>query len=477
MPRQTIRHIHFGLKPLILVALLVLGFIFIIPLEQPLWGFVFFLCAGIYGAFTIKPIYAVFALLIIRPALDQYSSYLNLEITGPPRLVIEGNFLFSIISIIFTLIVIVILLAERKQGLAAGSRLLRNKTFWVLVLLLIIAGSSVAYSIFQRPSQMEMGRLVSIMLYFVVGYLYVANYKKFREFSYAIYFAAVIPFFVALTQLVTGTGVISNIGEQSRIYGTFAHPSHLAIFAFIVLGVAVANYLRTYNLTKKIDKVSLGFALAGAVMLLLTSSRTALGALVVFALILGLAKYRKTLLVVLAALVVFVLLYSPLYQRLESAFDTSIYSSGRWRLDYWHDMYTFRVTERPVLGHGTGSAIYVAESLYGPTEELYSYDPHNDYLLMLMELGYAGLIVYVLLFLSIIFALGKHLRASKDDRSFTLALLGLVVGIALISALDNVFRGTAIYIAWLTIVGAALGYVQSHTNAKSLRSNSNLPKV
>jgi len=471
MPTEKIRHIHWGLKPFIMIALLVLAFIFIVPLDQVLWGVIFLLCAGIYTAFLVKPIYAFFALLIIRPALDQVSSYFNIEFAGPPRIIIEGNFLFSIISIVFTLIIIAILLAQRPNGLARGQHLLKNKTFWTLLAILVFSAISILYSIFSNPSQMEFGRLISMLLYFVVAYLYVTNLPKFQELSIAIYLSAVIPFGVAIMQLVTGEGVVSNIGEQSRIYGTFAHPSHLAIFAFLVLGVAVANYLLTYSQDKKIDKISLGFALASAAMLLLTSSRTALGALLVLILVLGLAKYRKALLVVLAALAVFILLYAPLYERVTNIFDTSIYSSGRWRLDYWHDMYTFRVLEKPFAGHGTGSAVYVAESLYGPTEELYSYDPHNDYLLMLMELGYLGLLAYLAFFATIIWTLGKYLRHKKEDSSLTLALLGLVIGFLLISLFDNVFRGTAIYILWLTIIGGVLGYIEHQHYAKSFHSD------
>ena len=461
MKVALLKNVHGALKPIIILLLLAAAFACFILLTEPLWGLVFILATIIYAAYAVKPIYAVLVLLIIRPALDQYSAYINLQLPTTPPLTIEGTSVFSIISIIFTGLVIANILLTQESARHKWRQLWHNKTFWALLLLLAVSAISTAYTIFWKPSVLEIGRFVSIILYFPVFYLYVAGYRQFRELAYALYLATIIPFGAALYQLVTGQGIISNIGEQSRIYGTFAHPSHLAIFAFIVFTVAATMFIYTQTISKKIDKISLLIGAVSAGVLLLTSSRTAFAALVIFVLIIGLAKYRKALLIILAVLAIFVLLYNPLYERLANITDNSIYSSGRWRTDYWHDIYAYRVSERPFLGHGTGSAVYVAESLWGYNAGLYSYDPHNDYLLMLMELGYLGLLIYLTFFASVFCTIGKYLKKFPQEKTFILAIIALIIGVMIISGLDNVFRGTAIMIIFISLTGGLLGYIQN----------------
>lgn len=455
----------YAIKPIIAIFLVGLGIWVFTILDEPLWGIALLLITLLYATFIIKPIYSVLILIIIRPALDQYSS--NLELRFIENFPIGGTILFSIISIIFTLIVLTNLIKKQKS-----QNLTKNKAFHALVAFVAIAVISVFYSIYRSESFFEIGRIISVFLYFVIFYLYTDSYKKFKKLAYAVYISAIIPFSLAVWQLIQGQGIVSDIGESIRVYGTFAHPNHLSIFSFLVFGLALAILLQEYSLNKKIDKVSLAIAIVSIVMILLASARSPFLALLIFLFLIGIKKYRKLLLIIIILIIVFALIYPPFYQRASKIFDMDQASSGRWRLEYWHDMYKYRITERPVFGHGIGTTVFVAESLFGPIWNIGSYEPHNDYLLMLSELGYVGLVIYTGFLITILGYLIIFYKKNKELSPLMIGIIALLIGTMFIEGFDNFFRGSALMIVFFSIMGAALRLAETKVDkTKEKQSN------
>lgn len=66
------------------------------------------------------------------------------------------------------------------------------------------------------------------------------------------------------------------------------------------------------------------------------------------------------------------------------------------RFDWWHNSITL-IKEKPLLGHGTGSFEVVQKQLIEGTKTKGSDNPHNEYLLIAVQVGLVGCLLYVTL--------------------------------------------------------------------------------
>ena len=236
------------------------------------------------------------------------------------------------------------------------------------------------------------------------------------------------PFGVTVSHEKDGIEALKSVFFLSNNFGHFLVPFVLAV-------VALA--------TQSTGRVRLGlYALAGALSaeLLLTETRGAWIAALVGILVVGAVLDRRILigaLVVPALLIAFV---PSVTERVTSVVpdpeETRTESSLTWRFQHWTESLPL-VEESPVTGVGL-------DEIYRRTGK----DPHNDFLLVLVEMGVAGVLVY-LWFLGAAVLTG--VRATKrviDPRlpveplvhAVTVALFGYAVAFIVASSAENLLE-------------------------------------
>ncbi len=266
------------------------------------------------------------------------------------------------------------------------------------------------------------------------------------------------------TPVSIGTSTVNGHTENGvpigtkvlRGYGTFPHPNVLA--SFLLLAFLASMYFLNSDRrgTRETLTVSIGTITSG---LLLTFSRSAWISLL-FAMVaiaigsyrnMGSSAYRKSVVILLAASLG--ILAVSLSDGVRSAvvsrvvpIETDAFIAGR--VSSFHD--TFRIlASYPLLGAGTGNGFldlvrtarnidiignYVTSSTREPWQYQY---PHNLLLVLLLEFGVVGL----LMFFGILYHLVKHavraFRASPGDRRLLLGALVVLLVVCLLSLTDH----------------------------------------
>lgn len=214
-----------------------------------------------------------------------------------------------------------------------------------------------------------------------------------------IIYSSILPALVAIGQLV---GALPT-DPDGRIPSTFTHPN---IFAFylLVIGAAIA-----YRLAAPVfrDTASKRFiliaysALLGA-FLLATQTRSAWFGAVLLLFSYAIFVKPKALLSLVA--LPFVVLLSPsIQERLLNIMEPAEYvgngvilNSYDWRRQLWQDALT-SINQKPFTGHGGLGSFFTQSPDFFSLETVSVY-AHNVFIQLAYEIGYAGAILFVIIF-------------------------------------------------------------------------------
>ena len=239
--------------------------------------------------------------------------------------------------------------------------------------------------------------------------------------------AAAAPIAVGAWQFVSRTGM--NIDDISnRIYGTFAHPNVLATFILVLL-IIVANEIinkknnfyahqANYFFELKTDRTLKLAALGLVLVLALTYTRIAWIGAALLVMIIGIIYYRKLLFIGISAIALFYALFYPVNNYLINSYNFNLQSSGiifrltarnqdadsvRWRTNLTTKIIPlFR--DKFLVGYGYGTFARVwddnkdVENIWDNTSEA-----HNDYVKVAFESGIIGLLLFSLVFGSLLY--------------------------------------------------------------------------
>lgn len=245
-----------------------------------------------------------------------------------------------------------------------------------------------------------------------------------------------------------------------RGYGTFPHPNVLASFLILCLLASVYLLLRSKRGTRETLVASIGIIASG---MLVTFSRSAWISLLLslVPLGMGIGSYRNIYLddrgrnIFLLLAVSLVILAPLLSQNVRSAFVSRVipgpndeFIEGRV-LSLRDTFSTF--ASYPLLGSGTGNGFidivrnvrnidisrnYVTTRVREPWQYQY---PHNLFLVILLELGVVGL----MLFLVILYQVAKHavrvFRTSPGDGFLPMSALVVLFVLGVLSLTDHYF--------------------------------------
>lgn len=384
-----------------------------------------------------KPKFGLFLIILTRPCLDMFTDEKILSIGG------FGLNFASILAVI--VLIFAFTAAVRNRTKLKNLPFLKN---WTVFLLIALASCLISINV--AASITEWIRLLSIFALFILGYLLSGDEKDMEKYLLGIALSAAIPVSFAFYQYFTNSGIsLPFEGIYNRIYGTFAHPNLFAYYLLIPVSALIYLSLRPdkkFPLSQFL--LLIPFYIAA---LILTYTRGAWLAFLIIIFIIGIFKYRKFLIVAAAAVLICFFLIEPIQARVLNLFSGQ-YSSVSWRLELWQDSLSY-AQAKPLLGYGTGTADDVILEKRG--YQAGSSDPHNDYLKILLENGFLGLIAYLILIFSLcIKLLYGYLKAQDDNiKSLSLIILALTISFYIMSFADNIIRNTALQWSYWMMTG------------------------
>ncbi|MDF2146903.1 O-antigen ligase [Knoellia sp. p5-6-4] len=415
--------------------------------------------------------YAAFVLMLlaVRASLDLVKlSGVSAGNTDTNTATARGLDPASMLSMLFIVASVFWLLAQYSSG-----RQLRGSPLRTAFIVFVVAGAvSVIGANPWEAAFLEVARILSVVMMFVVLEQLITNRETMMKVLYAAYASVLFPLAYTLFGLAIGDPASEAKGSFTRLTGPFAQSNTFARYlAFlIVFGVAVFPVLR-----KKQKLVMLPILGLSTAFLLLTLTRSAIIAAVLAVVIIALVQRRTSLLVGFAASA---LLAAALVPGLTARFATltaeeqvvgrpETGNSLQWRYDYWTKVIPL-ANENPVTGIGLNMTQYQTSA---------KKQPHSDFIRAYVETGLFGLLAYVamhfLLLRNAILAVQRTARGTLEH-GVAAGALGVAVCF-LVASLGSNMMSNVVSLWYLVAFSAAGAYV-ARTNAPGPGGRWNLPQ-
>lgn len=219
--------------------------------------------------------------------------------------------------------------------------------------------------------------------------------RMMRQVINAIYMSSAIPIVYGFYQWATGQG--NDITEgYVRVNSSFFHPAHFSMYLTFLFCLAYAEFLDEAKSNRGLRLLYIGALVALEIS---TYTRISWVAMLVCWVYLSWVYKKRTYLLAGGLIGAFGLVAfgGGIVARMldaSSAFDASVgdvydlNTSVGWRLYFWDEL-TRRFWENPWLGHGAGSSVMLGVELFGQEAA-----PHNGYLRVAYETGWAGVILF-----------------------------------------------------------------------------------
>ena len=334
-----------------------------------------------------------------------------------------------------------------------------------------------SYGPFPSLEMLEWLRLLTVLVVGGLAAWAIRDRRRVGLLAAVIVGSSVVPALIALVQLINGDTFVRLGSDFEAVRGPFTHPNYLAFYLVVVLTIGTVAILEARSRVTRIA-ASLPMALA-AVCLVLTYTRAAWIGLAVVLLLLAVLRDRRILAAGALLLVVGSVAFPGTTEDVEARFsdlNTPSQATGSendnswpWRTGQWQRMVPHGV-ENPLSGEGFGAYSRVTVEEFGTRDLRYStlldttdplnsprgFSAHNDYVKMLVELGFPGL----LLWLAVLVGLGATMiraRRVPAIRGYAEGGLALAVALIVMAASDNIQGYTAVLIYAVAFIGGIAG--------------------
>jgi O-antigen ligase len=388
--------------------------------------------------------YFILILLAFRPALDYWRDY---NIFSSRLFYFNINAALSLFLFIWSIIFFVRNYAYFKK--------IPLKIIWLIFIAWCALSATFTYNLFS--TFVETLKLSNLFALFGICYIMSEKNKdKFQHnFLKSLMVGAVVPITMGAYQLITKTGL--TIDEISnRIYGTFAHPNVLATFALLLLIVLVNEFINTNKEDLKKLNLLKFFAVILLATIAFTYTRIAwIGAAFLFVSI-GLIYYRTLLLYILGIIILFYAAFYPINRYLIKNYNVHLQNSGiinrltnrnpdsdsiNWRADVITKVIPlFR--KKYLIGYGYGTFPKVwddnkdVSNIWDNTSEA-----HNDYIKIAVESGILGLILFLIIFASLLY---KQIIIAFKTHFKNIVFLTSILIYLILSLSDNMLHHTPV---------------------------------
>lgn len=353
------------------------------------------------------------------------------------------NFTFRIVVEIIFAAWVVLALMDAKYRPRFSWLLAAIALFVVVVGIADVQGANFFKSFWSNFERMEgYIAILHLFAYFIVASTVLNTEKLWTAFWYSSLATSVV---VAIIGIKPILAILPNMTNLPRSEATFGNPIYLAVYTLFHVFIAIILMVRWRG--THWHQVILGAAaiLLGACMVFTLTRGTVLGALggaLVTTLIVALFERRQKILryASIAVLAIMLILVGGAYAIKDTDFARSNSLVGRFtqydlsggtikaRFMNW-GMAWQGVKERPVLGWGQDNYEYVFSKYYNPN--MYQDEPwfdrtHNIFFDWLIAAGFAGLIAYLLIPVTLLAHLWGY---GADERKFSLRALVRFTGI------------------------------------------------
>jgi len=400
------------------------------------------------SAIAALPALALLVITLIRASLDTSGALISFA----------GTNLAGALGIAVMLGGAAALLLWRPEVPARGVRL-------ALLALAVWAALSLAFTPALLEGISAVVRIVSLLVLFCLGAWTVKEPRHLRRAAWFGAASALVPVGVGLIQLATGS--TQHRQGYSSIAGTFLYPNGFALYLLIVLALVIVLVFESTGVMRR-GVLFGGLALVAPVFVI-TYARAEWIGLVVLLGVLACMQYRRLIPLAAIALVGGALavpssvgLVQKRFSDLSSASAHYDANSWSWRVENWSRMLHF-ATDRPAVGHGLSSypPLTYQEfgtgtrgfSIKGPDSGVFA---HNDYLMLAVELGLPGLLLWLAVLVGIARAMLRA-RVMPAVRPYASAMFAIMVAILLVSAADNVMTTTSAMYYVFALAGAVAG--------------------
>lgn len=422
---------------------------------KPLFGIIALGSAILVGIAIVRPSILLIALFFFIPFSEFVRSLFQTQISlGGRAFILSGavkEFLIFLALIAFV---------ARKFIYKADSP--RKSITYYLVLALL---AWMFINVFRNPNPIDglwgfRNYVYSFGFYFI-GYYFIQDNKTAIRIIWAFLFSGAILALVGIIQIYIEPGFImspeqlspkgSVYIEENRVISLLSNPNDLGR---LLAAVVLLSFTLIYYYESKVDKLLLYILSAiSCVVLFYTLSREAYLSLVVGIFVLSAVLYKKRmrpqlLLIMISLILVVPFLPSFIYQRLA----TISIEGGLPRLIAWQTILN-EISTDLIFGLGTGVIGSFGLNKIVLKGTSYSYTD-NSYLMFLVESGFVGLFLLLVLFIYLFkeISVGLTRDYEKNFSVIPLAALSLFTLLLVISFFsESLFGYPESYLFWLTV--------------------------
>ncbi len=400
--------------------------------------------------FIIKPKSLLFFVFLVTPSIRVLTK--NGIIYQNENFILNFNALINVAILIFGGLFLI------KNKNKFKKLLIKNRTFFIFLLFILVVGLSILSSVNKGNSIEEFLRIITIFILFIFTYLNTKTKKDFNQLLVIIVLGAVPPLLIAFNQLLqTDAGWWDKTIMRFRINGTFLHPATLAFYLLATIPIL-------YSILK--DKTNTAYQASARLLIpfmlfiiVATLARGAWIGLLIMFFLYGILKNRKFLLGGIAVLFISYLAVSPITNRINDIFHPKYNSSLKTRIKIVETTLP-AFSQKPLMGYGIGE---FEEIHLKYNSEAYSYSSkqaHNDYVRLLIEIGLIGLSLYISIFITIFIFILKEIKTTKEEnyKNHLISLAILWLGMLTISLGDNILRTMPVQFVLWSYTGAIFAF-------------------
>jgi O-antigen ligase len=323
----------------------------------------------------------------------------------------------------------------------------------------------------------EWWRLAFVLVAFMLSFWLIRDRRRLGWVVGVSLASAAIPIAIGIRQYATGNFVVRTGTTTQAIEGPFSFANYFGFYLLAILIVALVALVETRSAR---IRAALGLLLiAGTFCLFETYTRSAWIGFAAAVLIIGLFRYRWMVsfgsVVLVAAAFAFPGAVHDIKARFadvssNSATNTNSYA---WRKGEWSRMLPYGL-HHPLTGTGFGtyeantvrefglvSSSYVTvDDPRHPADSRKGFAAHNDYVRMLVELGFPGATLWVLVLLSLLATAAAAARV-VELRSLAVGVAAVIVALMVASYSDNVQGYTVDLLYPFVLAGGLAGVARS----------------
>jgi O-antigen ligase len=316
--------------------------------------------------------------------------------------------------------------------------------------------------------------LASVLVMFCLAAWAVTTRARLRALVTTVLVSSLVPIAIGFEQLATGQTVTRTGSSLRSVQGPFTFPNYFAFYLVVIIVVALVVVLESRSLATR-TAVG-GLLIAALVSLFLTYTRSAWVGLAIAVAVLAVLRYRRLLVIAAVAALLAALVAPTAAKNAQQRFgdittksEAESSNSWTWRLHQWRAIVPYG-RDRPLTGQGFGSYSRLTVRHYGHFNRRYptvqkprlgvfspeGFTAHNDYVRLFVELGFPGLLLWILVFVGLI---GTAARARRVPAFAALgtATLALAIALMAISVSDNLLGYTVVLMYAFALCGALAG--------------------